>query len=473
MFFVEDVLPPEQIEWYREIRKVSATPQAVGEVFTNPKEYYPLIAERLIDYVRCRVTAIGGITPAKKLATVCEIFGVKTAFQEGGENDPVNLLAAYHVDISSTAFGIQEENHFPPSVHEMLPGTPEIRRDTCYGNEAGSRDRHQRRDGRQIPDRRASQRRGLRHRARRRRHNHHPVGGGQRRALQGLAVLARRRPRILRRLGVGRVSPWNIRVISPASRRYQSLGSSAPSASSASQKPCSGASLRFDATLKIAVPSFTSSNMAIFRIFAPGDLRVVRLAPEELAATAAGSDSAVVPLQITPTRIQGTPPACRAVCSSRPAYVRDDHVRPSIARPPRASRSGRRSTAGPRPSLRRLRPKPGPLRVGRSRVPHRDGVPPMYVAWYGSADFVLNHSIRSFATCASAGGCAGPRQSHPPDREHRLAVVAQVIRVGGDFDLVDQIGPIVLQGLREGRRIAARDVVLDGERPPGAAARRP
>ena len=45
-----------------------------------------------------------------------------------------SLLAAYHVDLSSTGFGIQEENHFPPSVHEMLPGTPEIRKGYLYGN---------------------------------------------------------------------------------------------------------------------------------------------------------------------------------------------------------------------------------------------------------------------------------------------------------------------------------------------------
>jgi mannonate dehydratase len=80
------------------------------------------------------VTAIGGITPAKKLANLCEAFGVKTAFQEGGENDPVNQLAAYHVDMSSTAFGIQEENHFPAQVHEMLPGTAEIRKGFMYGS---------------------------------------------------------------------------------------------------------------------------------------------------------------------------------------------------------------------------------------------------------------------------------------------------------------------------------------------------
>ena len=94
----------------------------------------PLITERLIDYARCRVSGIGGITPAKKVAHLCEAFGTKTAFQEGGENDPVNQLAAYHVDISSPGFGIQEENHFPPSVYEVLPGTAEIRKGYLYGN---------------------------------------------------------------------------------------------------------------------------------------------------------------------------------------------------------------------------------------------------------------------------------------------------------------------------------------------------
>lgn len=135
MFFIEDLLPPEQIDWYRNVRQVCSTPQAVGEVFSHPYEYLPLITGRLIDYVRCRVSAIGGITQAKKIATLCEIFGVKTAFQEGGENDPINQLAAYHVDISSTAFGIQEENSFPPVVHEMTPGVAEIRKGYLYGND--------------------------------------------------------------------------------------------------------------------------------------------------------------------------------------------------------------------------------------------------------------------------------------------------------------------------------------------------
>ncbi len=133
MFFVEDILAPEQIQWYRNIRQVSSTPQAVGELFTHPLEYLPLVTERLIDFVRCRVSSIGGITPAKKIATLCEMFGVRTAFQEGGDNDPVGQLAAYHLDLSTMAFGIQEENHFLPVVYEMMPGCPETRKGYLYG----------------------------------------------------------------------------------------------------------------------------------------------------------------------------------------------------------------------------------------------------------------------------------------------------------------------------------------------------
>jgi mannonate dehydratase len=134
MFFLEDVLPPEQISWYRNIRQICTTPQAIGEVFSHPYEVIPLITDRLIDFIRCRVAATGGITPIRKLANLCEIFGVKTAFQEGGENDPVNQMAGYHVDISTSAFGIQEENHFPPAVHEMFPGMGEIRKGYLYGS---------------------------------------------------------------------------------------------------------------------------------------------------------------------------------------------------------------------------------------------------------------------------------------------------------------------------------------------------
>jgi mannonate dehydratase len=132
MYFVEDILPPEQISWYRNIRQICSTPQAIGEVFSHPFEVLPLVQDRLIDFIRCRVAAIGGITPLRKLVAMCELYGVKTAFQEGGENDPVNQLASYHIDISSSAFGVQEENHFPPVVHDLFPGMAQIRKGYLY-----------------------------------------------------------------------------------------------------------------------------------------------------------------------------------------------------------------------------------------------------------------------------------------------------------------------------------------------------
>lgn len=132
MFYVEDILAPEQLAYYKNIREICTTPQAVGELFTHPLEVLPLVKDRLIDFIRNRIASTGGITPIRKLVALCEICGVRTAFQEGGENDPVNQLAAYHIDISSSAFGIQEENHFPPIVHDMFPGIAQIRKGYLY-----------------------------------------------------------------------------------------------------------------------------------------------------------------------------------------------------------------------------------------------------------------------------------------------------------------------------------------------------
>ena len=135
LFFLEDVLPPEQIGWYRQIRQQCATPQAIGELFTNVQEWLPLISERLIDFIRCRVSKIGGITPAQKLAHLAEAFGVQTAWQEGGNTDPVNLTAAMHLDMTSYSFGIQEENWFRPEELDAFPGHPVLHGGFLYPND--------------------------------------------------------------------------------------------------------------------------------------------------------------------------------------------------------------------------------------------------------------------------------------------------------------------------------------------------
>lgn len=136
LYFLEDVLPPEQIDWFKLIRQQCTTPQAMGELFVNPQEYVPLITERLIDFVRVRVSKAGGITPCRKIAALCEFFGVHTAWQEGGDNDPVNQAAAMHLDMASHSFGIQEENHFSPAELEAFPGHAVLDGGYLYPNDS-------------------------------------------------------------------------------------------------------------------------------------------------------------------------------------------------------------------------------------------------------------------------------------------------------------------------------------------------
>jgi len=132
LFFLEDPLPPEQIEWFGMLRQQSATPIAMGELFTHSAEWMPLITNRLIDFIRCHISAIGGITPARKLAATCEAFGIRTAWHGPGDVSPVGHAANVHLDISCPNFGIQEWSGFSEAERDVFPGCPEVRNGYVY-----------------------------------------------------------------------------------------------------------------------------------------------------------------------------------------------------------------------------------------------------------------------------------------------------------------------------------------------------
>lgn len=136
LFFLEDPFAPEDIAWFRILRQQCSTPIAMGELFNSPHEWTPLIAERLIDYIRIHVSQAGGVTPCRKIAAMAEIFGVKTAWHGPGDVSPVGHCANIALDLACWNFGIQEYSAFNERLQEVFRGCPVMKNGYLYANEA-------------------------------------------------------------------------------------------------------------------------------------------------------------------------------------------------------------------------------------------------------------------------------------------------------------------------------------------------
>lgn len=135
LFFLEDPLAPEQLDWFRMIRQQSSTPIAMGELYVNPREWMPMVAEGLLDFMRAHVSMIGGITPARKLASFCEAYSVRTAWHGPWDCSPVGHAANLHLDLSSPNFGVQEWIGFSEEIQEVFPGCPVVKNGYAYLND--------------------------------------------------------------------------------------------------------------------------------------------------------------------------------------------------------------------------------------------------------------------------------------------------------------------------------------------------
>ena len=135
LFFLEDPVAPEDIGYFRVIRQNCTTPLAMGELFNSPHEFVGLITERLIDFIRIHISQIGGLTPARKTAALCEWFSVRTAWHGPGDVSPVGHAANISLDVATYNFGIQEQTVFRPETQEVFPGCPQIKDGYFWVNE--------------------------------------------------------------------------------------------------------------------------------------------------------------------------------------------------------------------------------------------------------------------------------------------------------------------------------------------------
>lgn len=148
LFFLEDSVSLENIDWLRKLRQHSSIPIAQGELFNNRAEWKTLIAEQLIDFIRVHISQIGGITPARKLQIFAEQFGVRTAWHGPGDMSPIAHAANIHIDLTAPNFGVQEWSGIEPPNHviqdlegprgallEVFPGLPEFEEGYVYPND--------------------------------------------------------------------------------------------------------------------------------------------------------------------------------------------------------------------------------------------------------------------------------------------------------------------------------------------------
>ena len=127
LFFLEDPFPPEDNDHFRLLRQQTSIPIAMGELFNTQHEYVPLIKDRLIDFIRIHISQIGGLSPARKVAALCEYFGVRTAWHGPGDASPVAHAAQLALELASYNFGVHEGSGFPKETQEVFVGCPEVK----------------------------------------------------------------------------------------------------------------------------------------------------------------------------------------------------------------------------------------------------------------------------------------------------------------------------------------------------------
>jgi mannonate dehydratase len=127
LFFVEDPVAPEHYDRLPEVRAASPVPIAAGEQVGSVAEAARLVTRGGVDLLRLHVSAVGGLTPARKLSALCELTGVQTAWHGPADVSPIGLAANLALDVTTAAFGIQEGHVYPDVVHEVFPGTPRPR----------------------------------------------------------------------------------------------------------------------------------------------------------------------------------------------------------------------------------------------------------------------------------------------------------------------------------------------------------
>ncbi len=120
-FWIEDATPAEDQEAFCLIRQHTTTPLAVGEIFSSVWDCKALIENRLIDYIRATVLHAGGITHMRQIASLADLYQVRTGCHGATDLSPVTMAAALHLGLAIPNFGIQEYMRHTVETDAVFP----------------------------------------------------------------------------------------------------------------------------------------------------------------------------------------------------------------------------------------------------------------------------------------------------------------------------------------------------------------
>jgi galactonate dehydratase len=106
-YFVEEPVPPENVDAMAEVRKLSPVPIATGERLVTRFEFRQLLEKQACHVIQPDLCHCGGLWEAKKIAAMAEAYYVGVA--PHNPLGPVANAAALHFALSTPNFLIQED----------------------------------------------------------------------------------------------------------------------------------------------------------------------------------------------------------------------------------------------------------------------------------------------------------------------------------------------------------------------------
>lgn len=118
--WLEEPVPPEDLEGYKEIKKKTSIPIAGGESLFTKIDFKNYITEGALDIIQPSVSRAGGITETKKILALAEAYDLMYA-PFVGFNSIISLAASMHLSASSPIFYVQEYDPNPnPLKHDIV-----------------------------------------------------------------------------------------------------------------------------------------------------------------------------------------------------------------------------------------------------------------------------------------------------------------------------------------------------------------